>query len=134
MGILFVVESYDNGLAYGPLTWEEKGLSTGAFSGPYGRGELPEGLYHARRKVLLDKPGQPAFCDSLQRCWFQLLDPQFSTHRTELGIHPDGNKTGTKGCIGILDSDSTAWYEAFHSIGKNKYTVVEVKISTPLPN
>lgn len=29
------------------------------------------------------------------------LDPQFSTRRSHLRIHPDGNKPGTLGCVGL---------------------------------
>ena len=132
MSITFTIERYNDGLAYGPLIWEEKNLRTGAFSGPYGRKELPSGLYHAYRRKLLDKPGKPAFCDSLNNCWFQVIDPQFSTTRTELGVHPDGNKVGTKGCIGILEADSSQWYSAFESIEAGSYTplIVDISISS----
>lgn len=108
MDIKFKINSIEGGLAYGDLTWRDKGLSTGAFSGPYGRGELPKGLYRSYRSKLLDKDGEPGYCDSLQNCWFQVLDPQFSTARNNLGIHPDGNLTGTLGCIGLLDADTSS--------------------------
>ncbi len=128
MSIRFVIERYDDGLAFGSLSWLEKGLFSGAFSGPYGRGELPKGLYHCYRSKLLDKPEIPpySFCDSLRQCWMQVIDPQFSTDRTELGIHPDGNKLGTLGCIGLLDANTMPWYEAFKSIPIGQYTILEV--------
>ena len=74
MGITFKINSMENGLAYGTLKSARKGLSTGAFSGPYGRQELPKGLYHAYRNKLLDKDGQHGYCDSLNKCWMQVLD------------------------------------------------------------
>jgi len=126
MGIKFTIKSYHDGLASGPLVWREKKLETVAYSGPYGRKELPDGLYHVLRSKLLDKPGKSGFCDSLKNCWFQVIDPQFSTDRTELGIHPDGNKVGTLGCIGILDADTSSWYDAFESVKKDDFTVLEV--------
>jgi hypothetical protein len=126
MGITFKINTINNGLAYGTLKWPEKGLSTGAFSGPYGRHELPQGLYHAQRHKLLDKEGQPGYCDSLNKCWIQPLDPQFSTDRNNLGIHPDGNKVGTLGCIGLLDANTAPWYDAFYSLDHNDFVTVEV--------
>lgn len=34
--------------------------------------------------------------------WSMELEPLFSTQRTLLRIHPDGNLPGTEGCIGII--------------------------------
>jgi hypothetical protein len=126
MPIKFNIEKRENKKAYGKISWPEKNLSSVAISGPYGRSELPDGLYHARRVNLLDKPNQSPYCDSLQNCWFQFIEPQFSTNRDNLGIHPDGNSIGTLGCIGLLDSNTKLWYEAFKSIPNNELTIVEV--------
>jgi hypothetical protein len=126
MDLRFSITSYDDGLAYGTLSWPGKKLSTGAASGPYGRKELPLGLYHIKRADLLDKNGQPPYCDSLQQCWMQVIRPQFSTARTDLGIHPDGNKQGTLGCIGLFDADTSAWYEAFRSVPATATITLEV--------
>jgi hypothetical protein len=131
MPIKFIIERRENQKAYGTIKWPEKNLQSGAVSGPYGRSELPAGLYHASRANLMDKPGTDGFCDSLKNCWFQLLSPQFSTSRTELGIHPDGNKIGTKGCIGLIDANTKPWYDAFKSVPKTEHTVVEVIDNTP---
>lgn len=35
------------------------------------------------------------------------LDPQFSTGRSLLRIHPDGNNEGTLGCIGLSGNGTT---------------------------
>ncbi len=128
MAIKFVIERREDKKAYGTLSWNEKNLRSGAISGPYGNRELPAGLYHVKRNGLIDKStGDSAFCDSLFRCWFQLLTPQFSTHRTELGIHPDGGDyIGTRGCIGIIDADTVPWYNALISVPRNSYTILEV--------
>lgn len=126
MDIRFTITSYKGGLAYGTLTWADKKLSSGAVSGPYGRQELPMGLYHAKRASLLNKPGEQGYCDSLHRCWLQALEPQFSTQRNNLAIHPDGNKLGTLGCIGLLDADTKPWYDAFFALANGTVTTVEV--------
>ncbi|MGJ1436097.1 MULTISPECIES: hypothetical protein [Sphingobacterium] len=125
MGIKFIIEKKQNQNAYGTITWSEKKLKSGAVSGPYGKGELPLGLYHAVGGKLVKSPKE-GFCDSLKNCWFQLIEPQFSTDRTGLGIHPDGNVSGTQGCIGLLDSDTSAWYAAFKSIPAGTIVMVEV--------
>ncbi|MES2759306.1 MAG: hypothetical protein V4693_18190 [Pseudomonadota bacterium] len=126
MGIVFRITSRHNGLAFGTLRWAEKNLSAGAVSGPYGRNELPLGLYHAQRSELLDKKGEEGYCDSLRQCWMQVIRPQFSTARTDLGIHPDGNKSGTLGCIGLVDADTAAWYAAFKAMSAAEVLTVEV--------
>lgn len=128
MAIVFKIQKYESGLALGKLTWTEKNLTTMAISGPYGRKELPAGLYHVFRNELLDKSNQESYCDSLRNCWMQVIRPQFSTSRTELGIHPDGNKQGTLGCIGLFESDTSKWKDAFASIEIDKYTILEVFI------
>ena len=125
MTIIFKIENIRENKAYGTLKWSEKGLQTGAYSGPYGNGELPAGLYHAYRNKLIDKEGEEGYCDSLNNCWFQVIDPQFSTERNNLGIHPDGNLEGTLGCIGLLEANTKSWYDAFAEV--ESYTVVEVK-------
>jgi hypothetical protein len=126
MSIKFQIDRVEGGKAFGTLSWSEKGLSSGAISGPYARAELPAGLYHAFRSKLLDKPDEDPYCDSLRNCWFQVLDPQFSTDRTDLGIHPDGNQTGTLGCIGLFEANTSSWYEAFSSMPNGEFVVVEV--------
>lgn len=46
-----------------------------------------------------------------------LLEPQFKTDRTAIGIHPDGNKLGTAGCIGIRENANklNRFYELVHN-------------------
>lgn len=127
MPIKFVIEKREGQKAYGTLSWNEKGLTSGAISGSSNNSlELPEGLYHIRSSGLLVKPGQAPFCDSLQNCWFQFLEPQFSSHRNNLGIHPDGNAIGTLGCIGLIDANTKPWYNAFKALPNNVITTVEV--------
>jgi hypothetical protein len=125
MAIKFKIIKTTAGKAEGILSWPEKGLSSTAVSGPFGNGSIELGLYHAERNYLLDKDEDP-YRDSKGKCWFQRLDPQFSTTRTEIGIHPDGNVPGTKGCVGLTIADTKAWYDALYSVPANKFTQVEI--------
>ena len=52
------------------------------------------------------------FCDSNYECWFLKILPEFDTERTGLGMHPDGNKPGTEGCIGAKNKDCGDLLEA----------------------
>lgn len=38
--------------------------------------------------------------------WIAKISPQFETNRTNLLMHPDGNKKGTRGCIGISKNEN----------------------------
>lgn len=102
------------------------GLECQAVSGPYGKGELPNGIYQVPRSGLMNKSGKKGFCDLSGNCWFQYIDPQFPTDRTELGIHPDGNVPGTRGCIGLLEPDTINWYKAFKSLPIRHVELLEV--------
>ena len=124
----FVIEKISGKRANGVLKWPAKGLSSPAVSGPYGNGFLPLGLYKALRNQLLDKPAGSAYCDSLQKCWMQPTLPQFSTTRTDLGIHPDGGVAGTEGCIGLLDADTKPWFDAFFNVAAGGSTSLEVRM------
>jgi len=125
MAIKFKITKKSGGKAEGILSWTEKGLSTNVISGPYGNGFIELGIYRASRNFLLDKT-EDAYKDPKGNCWFQRLDPQFTTDRTEIGIHPDGNVPGTKGCIGLTIPNTKPWYDAFFSLKTGDYTVVEV--------
>ncbi|RIV47531.1 hypothetical protein [Flagellimonas pelagia] len=126
MGLVFLIKSIKSDLAEGYLIWPEMGLESQAISGPYGKGELPNGIYNVPRSGLMNKYGKKGFCDLSGNCWFQYIEPQFITDRTELGIHPDGNVPGTLGCIGLLDSDTNSWLEAFKSLPNGHIESLEV--------
>ncbi len=73
-----------------------------AISGPHRNGRLPSGIYTIGQAVQLAKaPENVPYTDPSGNAWWCPLTPQFSTTRTKLGIHPDGNVFGTEGCIGI---------------------------------
>ncbi|RME58823.1 RHS repeat-associated core domain-containing protein, partial [Candidatus Parcubacteria bacterium] len=91
------------------------GKSWIGISGPWGKGMLPKGRYAlpgAPVKVPPSHPRQASFCDPLGNCWWQPIKPLFPTDRSGLGIHPDGNKPGTAGCIGIKARDTSDLFEA----------------------
>lgn len=68
-----------------------------ANSGGWGKGPMPKGKY----KIIsvTDQTGEAFTLNGVG--WFALLEPQFSTNRTYLGIHPDGNVEGSLGCLAI---------------------------------
>src|SRR5688572_27783245 len=127
--VTFIMMNRTGKKAEGLLTWPDRDLECEAISGPYGLGALPQGLYKAPRSKLLDKPSGSSYCDSdgsgLRHCWMQVLVPQFSTSRTDLGVHPDGGTVGTEGCIGLVAPDTKEWYEAFSKVVGS--TTVEVR-------
>ena len=50
--------------------------------------------------------------------WFLWLGKE------NLGIHPDGNVPGTKGCIGITDNDTKKLFDLFKELNKKPITVL----------
>lgn len=86
-----------------------------AGSGPFGNGPLPPGEYTLVGAPFTVSPpdyGNGAFCDAQGDCWFQRIVPNFPTDRDSLGIHPDGNIVGTRGCIGATDADAGSLRDA----------------------
>lgn len=83
-----------------------------ANSGGWGKGELEEGEYESKWFIssdeMLKNPNRLAY-SLFDFGWAFSLDPEFSTKRTELMIHPDGGcgtdgikgYYGTLGCIGL---------------------------------
>lgn len=127
MSLRFEITLRTGKSAQGRLRWPDKGLNSAAVSGPHGLGALPLGRYKIPMGALSDRSGQAPYCDSRNNCWFQFINPQFSTLRTDLGVHPDGNVAGTEGCIGLLDSDCRPWRTAFAGLESDEtLEVVEV--------
>jgi hypothetical protein len=96
------------------LSWPGFG-SWSAVSGGWGD-PLPSGTYTVeRRKVTgYTKSIGVGFQDKTGKGYFVPLTPHFSSTRTGIGIHPDGNLPGTKGCIGIR-SNADTFYRAIAS-------------------
>ncbi len=90
-------------------------ISWPAGSGAWGNGQLPPGDYTLPGPPVPVPPSHPrqaSYCDGAGNCWWQPITPNFPTNRTGLGIHPDGNKPGTAGCIGATDNDTTSLFDA----------------------
>ena len=81
-----------------------------AISGPYGKGEIPEGNYDVEDLIRIkdDESNNAYKKDGFP--WWSPIEPNFKTIRNGLGIHPDGNKKGTLGCIGINKDDMLLYY------------------------
>jgi len=95
-------------------------------SGKYGKGALPKGVYKIDTCYKL-KPikGKTEAYTGNEFPWVAKLTPQFKTDRTGLLIHPDGNKEGTRGCIGISKKENDVEvYEAITNLLKNKKELI----------
>lgn len=98
-----------------PLKWE-------CISGTYGLGALPQGDYTIDKCYKLKEvEGKTEPYQGVSYPWVATLTPQFDTDRTGLLIHPDGNKIGTLGCIGICkNEDDTEVYDAITQLLNSK--------------
>lgn len=115
------------------LSWPGKHLKWQAVSGPFGAGVLPVGIYSiGRREVtaytsVIDLP----YRDSTGKGFFVPIYPDFQTSRGKtggrLGIHPDGNKPGTLGCIGITDANAKSFHDAIRSTSPSAKLTLQVK-------
>jgi hypothetical protein len=66
-------------------------------SGRYGKGYAPIGKYRAFRLIEEEREAFKQF----DLGWQTPLEAKFPTNRSGLALHPDGNKKGTLGCIGL---------------------------------
>ena len=92
-------------------------------SGPYGKGRLPQGSYIGDNLRIRN--------DKAMTCpdggWSLDLTPNFETDRTLLRIHPDGNITGTLGCIGVNCTASGLLYnnlKYYFNLGNSSIPVI----------
>ena len=77
-------------------------LSIVANSGGFGSGAPPNGKYKTHTYQDRSKSGRYHEGMNKNGVGFSFhLDPQFSTRRSHLRIHPDGNKPGTLGYVGL---------------------------------
>jgi hypothetical protein len=81
-----------------------------ARSGPWGNGQLPDGLYTIGTAGPVPKSRGSSYRDATNFSWWCPIVPRFSTKRTGIGIHPDGNVPGTLGCIGIVNGNTRSLY------------------------
>ena len=83
-------------------------------SGGFGRGAAPWGNYEVSNGYRRNdhrgmKVGKVGYSFNLTQKGMpptQAKDPRFSTPRSQLLIHPDGNAKGTMGCIGIVGGEA----------------------------
>jgi hypothetical protein len=92
-------------------------MSLGAVGGPYGHGAPPNGNYTVDTPRRRTEAGyvRDGFGFSFN------INPQFETQRTLLRIHPDGNNTGTLGCVGLQCDGSQ---------GREFYNLLRTAINT----
>ena len=109
----------------GVLDWPNFG-HWAAVSGGWGD-PIPAGIYTVERRNVTEYTNSigKGFKDETGKGYFVPLTPHFSTVRTGLGIHPDGNLPGTKGCIGIKSNAST-FYSAIASTSPSATITLQV--------
>lgn len=92
------------------LHWGE--ASWPAVTGPYGKGALPVGEYEIRVKHVDVGPHlSTAFEAAGGLRWFIPIVAVGDDHgRGGFGIHPDGNREGTLGCVGIEREAAVAFW------------------------
>ena len=99
-----------------------------AVSGGYGDGSLPNGDYIIDKCYkLADDGNQNAFKRDGEP-WVATLKPKFETDRTGLLIHPDGNITGTLGCIGITENDMNCYDVIKSHLSNDSDLILYVKV------
>ena len=115
------------------LSWSNKKLTWHAISGPFGAGALPPGLYDIARREVTGYTASIDFAyrDKTGRGFFVPIYPKFQTNRGKsggrLGIHPDGNKPGTLGCIGITDANAKSFHDAIALTPPGAKLILQVK-------
>ena len=115
------------------LSWPLKQKNWNAVSGQYGVGVLPVGLYDISRREITEYTNKIdlPFQDKSGKGFFVPIYPKFNTNRGKsggrLGIHPDGNKPGTLGCIGITNSNSKSFHDEIRLTTPNIKLILKVK-------
>lgn len=126
--LTFTINRRSGKKAWGTLEWPDKQLTADCVSGASNAEAIPVGVWTAERNKLLDKVGEPPYCDpkgGTGHCWMQALNDQLG--RTEMGIHPDGGTAdATNGCIGLKVADSKPWYDAFYAVKRGESVTVSV--------
>ena len=115
------------------LFWPAKNKTWNAVSGPFGAGRLPLGLYDIARREITQytNQAQAPYKDKIGMGFFLPIYPKFNTNRGKtggrLGIHPDGNKPGTLGCIGITNENTKDFHDAIKLVPVNMPLILQVK-------
>jgi hypothetical protein len=124
----FVYDKSKNTLEGHGQTWTVRSGIPGSYS------RIPNGLYTAPKGALMTgnpgygvpndpKYGQSPYSyrDKKGFSWFLWLGSG------NLGIHPDGNVPGTKGCIGIVEDDSKPLFDKLKQLTTGTAITILVK-------
>lgn len=119
---------YDRIVFYPPnkVLWEDdNGNVRGIYSGLSGSRRLrplPPGYYIGSNYRRRTRKGMVCGRNGPDQVGFSIdLDPQFSTDRTLLRIHPDEPPPGTEGCIGIACADARDFQRALDDYFKTRH-------------
>ena len=121
-------------LKKGRLKWEAHKLDSPAWCGGFKLGAIPKGSYEVHGNGFQDRPEghphySPEYCDKDQKnCWFHWIDTRHVTEpaRSDIGFHPDFDRNGTFGCIGIKDDNTSAWRLALKDLKDKDLLILEV--------
>ena len=122
--IVFHITHEEEKLAKGVLSLNNKVFPT--VSGPYGKGYLPRGRYKLAKCYFMADNGKVDAYKKEGEPWVAKLEPCFSTGRTGLYIHPDGNIEGSLGCAAISKGDLDAKKEIDKLLAEHKILNVQV--------
>lgn len=109
----------DNGtkigfMATGKLQLGDKKFSV--VSGPWNKGVLPDGEYGVKKFNVVAASPNPSFKSPSGVGWFIPMQSPITIERSGFGIHPDGNVTGTAGCIGIIGDEADKFWKLWLSL------------------
>ena len=95
-------------------------IANGVYTAP--KGSLMSGQpgYGVPHDVKYSKPPY-SYTDKKNFSWF------FWLGTGNLGIHPDGNVPGTKGCIGVVDNDTKPLFDKLKQLNASASVTVLVK-------
>lgn len=122
--IVFHITYEEEKLAKGFLSINGKSYPT--ISGPYGKGFLPRGEYKLTSCYFMKDNGGVDAYKKEGKPWVAKITPCFTTKRTGLYIHPDGNVEGSLGCAAITEGDLDAKKEIDLLLSKTQTLTVQV--------
>ncbi|WP_172304119.1 hypothetical protein [Pseudenhygromyxa sp. WMMC2535] len=89
------------------------GKTFAAVSGGYGNGALSNGSYSVKVTRAVEGKHLKSGFQAGGVGFFIPIEHTSDSSRSGLGIHPDGNKPGTLGCIGISAKDASNFLKAW---------------------